>query len=267
METTPWTIDRYEGEEADRKSDIVAVEYPLTIFINGNEFATMVCTPIDLEVLVTGFLASEGLIRKADEIKKLTIDMDRGIAYAETHRPIAVSGEGQKRWIGSCCGKSRAFYFKNDAATARTAVDDTAYTPDTCFRMMDAFHREAETFRETGGVHQAAIAKDGKLVKAYTDIGRHNALDKLYGYLLMERMEHRGLAVLFSGRISSEVLLKVSKMRIGFLLSKSAPTDLALQLAEDLHITAVGFVRGRRMNVYTHPSRIKESSKGGVSVE
>lgn len=89
-----------------------------------------------------------------------------------------------------------------------------------------------------------------------TDIGRHNTLDKLYGHALRREIALDERAVVFSGRISSEVLLKVVKMGCPLLLSKSAPTDLALELADQLGVTAVGFLRGEAMNVYTHPERI-----------
>ncbi|MYL31149.1 formate dehydrogenase accessory sulfurtransferase FdhD [Halobacillus halophilus] len=262
-----WTIQRYNEQYGQEEEDVVAVEYPLTIVVNGEEFATMVCTPMDMEDLVIGFLASEGVILTYRELTHLTIDEERGFAYVETSRTVPFVIEGQKRWLGSCCGKSRAFYFQSDAATAKTAVDTTTFSPELCYQLMEAFHKEAGMFKQTGGVHQAAIAGKSGLVKAYTDIGRHNALDKLYGYMLRHQVSSKEKMIIFSGRISSEVLLKVSKMRFGLLLSKSAPTDLSLQLAGDLNITAAGFVRGNRMNVYTHPDRVKEESKGGVMIE
>ncbi|MFC4556901.1 formate dehydrogenase accessory sulfurtransferase FdhD [Virgibacillus kekensis] len=109
---------------------------------------------------------------------------------------------------------------------------------------------------EPEGVHQAALASQDEFLTSYIDIGRHNALDKLYGHILLNRILLKDKCILFSGRISSEVILKVSKIGAGILVAKSAPTDLALKLANDLNITAVGFVRGSSLNVYTHQERI-----------
>lgn len=91
-----------------------------------------------------------------------------------------------------------------------------------------------------------------------TDIGRHNALDKLYGHCLLNGMSVRDKLIVFSGRISSEVLLKAAKIGVSIVISKSAPTELAIQMAEELNITAIGFVRNGSFNVYTHPERIRE---------
>lgn len=263
-----------QGEVFDTQ-DEVAIEYPLTIVVNGEEFATMVCTPLDLEVLVIGFLASEGVIRRIEEIQSLSIDQDTGFAYVELDKDISFEASNEKRWIGSCCGKSRAFYFQSDAKTARTVMRHFTLLPEQCLKLMKEFHEKARLFKRTGGVHQASIASEAGLISTFTDIGRHNALDKLFGYMIKNHIKCTDQIVLFSGRISSEVLLKVSKMGIGFLLSKSAPTDLALKLAEDLNITAIGFVRDERMNVYTHPERLASSNvsssaeevKGGIDFD
>ena len=88
-------------------------------------------------------------------------------------------------------------------------------------------------------------------------IGRHNALDKLYGFCLTHQIPVRNKMLIFSGRISSEILLKAAKIGVGVILSKSAPTTLAVTLAHDLNITAIGFIRGNSFNIYSHPERVK----------
>src|SRR5699024_4164892 len=121
---------------------------------------------------------------------------------------------------------------------------------------MNELQNQSDHFQATGGVHNAALCTVDELVAIKTDIGRHNALDKIYGYILEHDIPLADKIIVFSGRISSEVLLKISKTAIGILISKSAPTDLALNLANDLGITAIGFARRNQMNIYTHPHRI-----------
>ncbi|ANE49111.1 formate dehydrogenase [Paenibacillus swuensis] len=244
-----------------RSQDRIATEWPLTIKVNGEEFATLVCTPSDLLELTYGFLASEGWIRTSNDVSRVDVDEGTGFAHVELHRKNHMrSGDHSKRWIGSCCGKSRQFYLRSDVQTARTIMTSVPITVETCFQLMNALQRESADFEQTGGVHNAALCGSDGLFLVRSDIGRHNALDKLYGYCLLHRISMRDKVIAFSGRMSSEVVLKAAKMGAGILLSKSAPTDLALKLANDLNITTVGFIRGNRLNVYTHPERILDTA-------
>ncbi|RLL41151.1 formate dehydrogenase accessory sulfurtransferase FdhD [Oceanobacillus piezotolerans] len=252
-----WEIIRFNGHSQSTLYEEVAIEAPLTIMINGSEFATIVCSPSHLRDLVVGFLASEGVIRFYNEIKEISIDEGSGFAYVELYKSIDPSQiDHSKRFIGSCCGKSRQFYFKSDVKTAKTITSKLSVTADQCFHLMKELQTNSEQFIRTGGVHNAALATSDKILTIRTDIGRHNALDKIYGHIIQEKIRLADKLIVFSGRISSEVLLKISKIGAGILVSKSAPTDLGLKLADELGITTIGFVRGRKMNIYTHPHRI-----------
>ena len=122
---------------------------------------------------------------------------------------------------------------------------------------MEKMDKKADLFQQTGGVHIAALCDPQNFMLTRMDIGRHNALDKIYGYCLKNDITVKDKVIVFSGRISSEILLKVAKIGCEVVLSKSAPTELAINLADELGITAVGFIRGQSFNVYTHPERIK----------
>ncbi|WP_025028942.1 formate dehydrogenase accessory sulfurtransferase FdhD [Caldalkalibacillus mannanilyticus] len=252
------SIIKYDGESLIELEENIVTEYPLTIMLNGDEFATIVCTPTHLDELVVGFLASEGMILVYSDIKSLSIDDSRGFAYVELHRlPKRSMDFHSKRFIGSCCGKSRqAFYFHNDVHTAKNIRSHMTIPPQTCLRLMASMEEQSQIFKLTGGVHNAGLCDKDTLLTARTDIGRHNALDKLYGYCLIQRVPIRDKLIVFSGRVSSEILLKVAKIGIGLILSKSAPTELALSIADELNITVVGFIRNKTCNIYTHPERI-----------
>jgi FdhD protein len=252
-------IVRYEDGILREQTDEIVTEFPLTILLNGEEFATMVCTPTHLDELVIGFLASEGVIRSENDIVQLQIDESKGFAYVDLNVKATTSQQFySKRFIGSCCGKSRQFYFYNDARTARTSTSKMTIKPKQCISLMKALQNSSTVFKDTGGVHNASLCSKDEMIIARTDIGRHNALDKILGYCLQNRVPIQDKIIAFSGRISSEVLLKAAKIGVGVILSKSAPTDLAIKLAHDLNITAVGFIRGNSFNVYSHPERIAE---------
>lgn len=250
---------KYDGSQLIEIVDVAAIEFPLTVYIDGEEFATIVCSPANLVQLVIGFLASEGIIRVKEDIDSLEVDESRGFAYVELKIKQSINKDFySKRMIGSCCGKSRQFYFHNDAKTAKTIMSRQKISIEQCFTLMKSMQESSEDFQQTGGVHNAALCTVDHLLFSYSDVGRHNALDKLYGHCLESKIALKDKVVVFSGRISSEVVLKIAKIGVGILISKSAPTTLGIDLANDLGITVVGFVRNNRLNIYSHHDRIIE---------
>ena len=251
------TVYRYH-KQLNEVDDIIASEFPMTIYINQQEFATIVCSPLHLDELVIGFLASEGVIFKRDDILNIEIDDSKGFCHVTLNRKIESHyGQYTKRMISSCCGKSRQFYFVNDVKTAKVSMTDKQITPEEIFVAMDKLQAESKDYLITGGLHNAAISDGKDFYLHRSDIGRHNALDKLFGHCIINHIPIRDKILIFSGRISSEILIKASKIGVGIILSKSAPTDLAIKLAEDLNITAVGFIRDQSFNIYSHKERIK----------
>ncbi|MGO1101425.1 formate dehydrogenase accessory sulfurtransferase FdhD [Priestia megaterium] len=243
--------------------DKIVTEFPVTVKINEEEFVTMVCSPQYIEDMVIGYLASEGVIRAYTDIKNIWVQEKEGYVHVTIDKLNPYFQNLQnKRYITSCCGASRqGFVFINDALTAKkmNGISVELSIKD-CFQLMNKLQQSAATFQETGGVHNAAICDKNGFMLSRMDIGRHNALDKLYGYCLKHRISIRDKVVVFSGRISSEILLKVAKIGCEVVLSKSAPTELALNLAEELGITTVGFIRNDSLNIYTCPERILRES-------
>jgi len=253
-------ILRIKKGQATWVDDQVATEQAITIKLNGEEFVTMVCTPEWIEDMAVGYLASEGIIRKYDDIKTIRLDEKNGFVHIESsHINPLYEGLQNKRYLTSCCGGSRqGFVFASDAMAAKKMKSRyVTLTPEDCLRLMNLMQNEADTFKETGGVHNAALCDERGIVLSRMDIGRHNALDKIYGYCMKNNISVRDKIIVFSGRLSSEILLKVAKIGCEVVLSKSAPTERALELAEELEITAVGFIRNDSMNVYTCQDRIK----------
>ncbi|MCH1623991.1 formate dehydrogenase accessory sulfurtransferase FdhD [Fredinandcohnia quinoae] len=261
LTTITKNIVKYHFGQFVEEEDQIVTEFPLTIILNNKEFATLVCSPSELDELVVGFLASEGVIRFYDEIINLQIDVDQGFAYVTISKQVNTNQEYySKRFIGSCCGKGRQFYFVNDTKTAKTSTSNLTLTPEECMFLMDQLQQHSVIFKDTGGVHNASLCSGSEVMFNRSDIGRHNALDKIYGHCLINKIPVRDKIIVFSGRISSEVLLKAAKIGVGVVLSKSAPTDLAIKMAEELNITAVGFIRGETLNVYSCPERIIQKS-------
>lgn len=249
-------IWRYEAGKIVPQTDIVVTEKPLTVNLNNEELATLLSSPYERKELVVGFLATEGFIKRKSDIKKLLIDERDGIAWVETAEKQSQAGKlFLKRYLTSCCGRTRPhFYFANDALTAKTVTSTFTMSGRKILELMPSI--DSEIFVKTGGVHGGGICDDQQALHFTYDTGRHNVLDKIYGWGIMSEISFADKCVLFSGRVSSEVLLKVSKMGIPIIASRSAPMGLAIDLAQELGVTIVGFIRNGRMNIYTSPERI-----------
>lgn len=252
-------IIRFEKGVFTEKEDCVVVEQPATIKINGKEFITIVCSPEKMDEMAIGFLVSERIIPNYKDIKDVQVDEKTGTVHVTAEKVYPFFEQLQnKRFISSCCGMSRqGFVFAHDAMIAKEMTEvRVTLSPENCFQLMSAMADSAKMFKQTGGVHNAALCDANGIIISRMDIGRHNALDKIYGYCLLNNIDVRDKVIVFSGRISSEILLKVAKIGCEIVLSKSAPTELALSLADQLGITTVGFIRGDSFNLYTHAKRI-----------
>ncbi len=255
-ETERFPLLRLTEESRSSIEDVVAREFPLTIILNNQEVVTLLCSPVNLKYLAVGFLFSEGLLQSKDEIKKTIVDDQRGVVRVETEESGEIDRDVLfKRIITSGCGRGASFYSATDATGQKVESQVEISTHDV-FALVRDFQHRSQVYRMTGGVHSAALCDTENILVFSEDIGRHNAIDKIFGECLLKDLPTDGRIVVTSGRISSEILLKVAKRNIPIIISKSAPTDLGMKLAKDLGITLLGFVRGKRMNVYTHEGRI-----------
>jgi FdhD protein len=251
------SILRFSEDEKKLIDDIVVREFPLTIILNNQELVTLLCTPIHLDYLAVGFLSSEGLLKSKDEINKITVDEKRGVVRIETKEETKDAGELVfKRMITSGCGRGASFYSAADAMGQKKVESKTSILATEVFELVREFQHRSQTFRTTGGVHSAALCDTEKILIFSEDIGRHNAIDKIFGECILKEIPADERVILTSGRVSSEILLKTARRNIPVLISKSAPTDMGVKLAGDLGITLIGFVRGKRMNVYANDWRI-----------
>ena len=256
-ETENITILRLTDEGQSTIDDVVVREFPLTIIYNNQELVTLLCSPRDLNYLAVGFLYSEGLLNSKDDIKKVTVDEQRGVVRVDTtNGNTEASDLIFKRLITSGCGRGAAFYSAADAVDQMKVESQIKMSARDIITMVKEFQQRSEIFRATGGVHSAALCDTSSILLFNEDIGRHNAIDKIFGECLLKDIATDDHVVITSGRISSEILLKVARRNIPIIISKSAPTDLGVRLANDLGITLLGFVRGKRINAYTNYSRI-----------
>ncbi|NTW05549.1 MAG: formate dehydrogenase accessory sulfurtransferase FdhD, partial [Peptococcaceae bacterium] len=218
----------------------------------------LICTPENLEELTLGFLFSDGILKDYQDITRIKIVPQQGLIWVYTNKPLVAAKNFLKRYITTCCGKGRpSFYFVNDAESTIPLKDDSfTLSPSKIIEHICAMEERSVLFKSTGGAHGAALCDNKSLLVFFEDIGRHNAVDKIIGHCLLKKIDLSSKAITLTGRISSEILIKIAKIGIPIIISRSAPTNLALRLANELGVTVVGFARGEKFNVYTHPERI-----------
>jgi FdhD protein len=248
---------RVEGEEKNSVKMMVAREFPLTIILNDLELVTLLCTPTNLDYLAVGFLFAEGLINNRDEIKQITVDDRRGVVRVTTQEGKELAHELLfKRLITSACGRGAAFYTAADAQHPDKVESSIVISPEEVSALVKEFNERSVVYEATHGVHSAALCDNKNILVFSNDLGRHNAIDRVFGECILKGIPTEDRLIITSGRTPSEMVLKVAKGKIPILISASVPTDLGMRLATDLGITIIGFVRGEKMNVYTGDWRI-----------
>ena len=237
--------------------EVVVMEFPLTIILNNQELVTLLCSPRDLKYLAIGFLSSEGLIHNKGEIGKIILADDGSVVRVETEGDIEeVIERPFKRYISSSGGRGVTPYPAYDVAGKGRVESEMRISANVVFTLTEEFQQRSQIYKVTHGVHSAALCDAKDILLFAEDIGRHNAIDKLFGRCILEEIPTGDRLVISSGRISSEILLKIARRDIPIVISKAAPTDRAVDLAAHLGITLIGFVRGKSMNVYTGGLRV-----------
>jgi FdhD protein len=249
-----YTLRITDGRIASTE-DTIAREYSLRVMLNNQTIVTLLCTPRDLEWLAAGYLLSEGLIHSKADITSIFLKEDEG-----TINVIASPVEDAETDItlSHCIASSgwRGSRLHNIDVDSLKVVSDIKVDVQNVYRMMDDFQNRSQIFKQTGGVHSAALCNTEDIQLFCEDLGRHNAIDKVFGGCLFESIPLDEKIIMTSGRVSSEILLKVASRYTGILISKSAPTDVAVRLANQIGITLIGFVRGRKMNIYAGSQRV-----------
>lgn len=264
-------VVRVRAGARQASADQIAAEEPMEVRVNGAPFAVVMRTPGHDRDLAAGFLLAEDVIRSADELGAIEACREataeaRGntlnvtVVGAAVERLAARLGERRQVMMTASCGLCGRLTI--DTLRARVAAVDGRWTvPARVVQGLPAALRSAQrVFDTTGGLHAAGLFdREGRLVTAAEDVGRHNALDKVVGRVLLEGrlpLDQHLLAV--SGRTSFELVQKALLAGIPLVAAVSAPSSLAVQLAADSGITLCGFVRGETFNVYAHAERITD---------
>lgn len=235
-------------------SGAVPVEEVVTLYLNGQALVRLMCTPTRLKALALGFLFNEALIDGMDEVAAIELCGDgRGID-AWLKRDVE---SPQLRAVTSGCSGGTTFEDVSDVR--HQIVSDRRIESGQVMALVKKLSGIADLYRRTGGIHVAALADPGEeepMVCVAEDVGRHNALDKIAGSCLRNGRSMANCVLLTSGRISAEMVNKAARMRVPIVISRTAPTSLAVRLAESWGLTLIGYARRGSFRAYTCQTRV-----------
>ena len=232
------------GRFQEVKAEVVR-EQPVTVYVNGERFLTLLCSPFDLEPLVLGYLWMEKVIAGLDEVTGLSVSEVDGRAEVTLTRPVTLPTE---RILTSGCGGG--ITFRIDPRLFPRVRSTLKVKPEALAARLHDLLRDARHYHASRGIHGAALADADRVLLIAEDVGRHNAVDKLKGLALLRGLPTDDRILLSTGRVSSEMLLKAARMGVPLIASRTSPTEMAVALAEQLGITVAGYVRGDGLNLY-----------------
>lgn len=232
------------GQVEEVRGDVVR-EQPLTVWINGERFLTLLCSPMKIEALVVGYLWMEKVIGELDEIQALEVSPVDGRADVTLIRPVTLPTE---RILTSGCGGG--ITFRIDHRLFPRLDSTLRIRPEQLAARMKELFTAAVHYKASRGIHGAALSDGERLLVVAEDVGRHNAVDKVKGEALLRGIPTEDRVLLSTGRISSEMLLKAARMGVPVVASRTSPTEMAVALAEQLNVTVCGYVRSDSLNLY-----------------
>jgi len=246
-----YKIDRWEKINSE-----VIIEKAVSLTVNGENWLTFMCTPIDLDAMAIGFLYNEGLINSHQEIASIHVckneeNVDVWL-YHDVKKPVA--------WYrtSGCTGGVTSVENKIDLSNSikPKLYNGALLTPKNITTLIGQLFHSQDVYKVSGGVHTSALSDGDRLHVISEDIGRHNTLDKIAGRCLIEGLNLKRRILLTTGRISSEMLQKSARLGASTVVSRTSPSSLSIQLADLWGITLIGYTRRDRFRIYSHPERL-----------
>jgi FdhD protein len=240
-------------------TDNIAEETPLYLFVNSTFWAMILCSPSNPKELAVGHLLTEGILKSVSEIDQIELKEAENSCNIKLKPEINAKDRIKlsrlhTRVICSACSNSTPYQY---ARKPNKVTSNLTIPAQVIFDSVTQLNSKAEIYQKTGGTHVAAICKpDGTMLAIAEDIGRHNAVDKAVGIAALKGVNFGECFLAFSGRLPSDVVYKVAKVGLPIVASFGTALDSGIALAEQTNVTLIGFIREKRMNVYTNPQRI-----------
>lgn len=244
------------------EAEIVSIpaERPLTIYVDRREIVTLMTLGAMPELLVLGYLRNQRLIRDASDVLSIMVDWEVNAAAVETRHGIAdIDARTAQRVVTTGCGQGSVF------GGLMQELDQTRLNPQACvtqtqlYGLLNAIRLQETTYKSAGSVHGCALFRGADMLMFVEDVGRHNAIDTLAGWMWMQPLaEQLGEDKIFytTGRLTSEMIMKSAQMGVPIVVSRSGMTQMGYEIARDLDLCAIGRAVNRHFVCYTAPQRL-----------
>lgn len=240
-----------QDENGSTRTAQIACERPLTIYLNKREIVTLMMLGADPEALVLGYLRNQGFIRSLAEVVAIQVDWDVEAAAVVTAGELeGLEEKLQQRTVTTGCGQGTMFGNLMDKL-AEVSLPQAELKQSTVYALLSNLNRHNETYKNAGAVHGCAICEGDQVVAFVEDVGRHNAVDTLAGRMWLDSISDENKIFYTTGRLTSEMVIKVAQMGIPVLLSRSGVTQMGLELACELGITMLARAKGRHFLVFS----------------
>lgn len=259
------TVDRWKGNQHSLQQDYIAEEVPISLIYNGVPHVVMLATPTNLEEFALGFSITEGIIKSPQELLSARVyNRSNGIEVQlkiPENRFQCLADKGRNLTGRTGCGLCGASTLQQAIRQPAPVNDGLTLSAKDLFSALAEIKQRQKLNQLTGSVHAAAWAVPGQgILDIREDVGRHNALDKLIGFLLRTGKDLSAGFVIVTSRASYEMVQKTAWVGITLLAAISAPTGLAIRLANEAGLTLIGFARDDQHVVYTHPQRLTHNN-------
>ena len=251
----------YVVDARDEKGELVptpiAGEHPLTLYVDKREILTMMTLGAAPEALAIGFLRNQRLVGSIDEIESVQVDWDVNAVVVKTYAGLRdLEARTSKRTATTGCGQGTVFGDLMEDIESVRLDDDMRVDEETLFALLNAMRLHESIYKQAGAVHGCALAKGAEILTFVEDVGRHNAVDAIAGWMWLEGVEGDDKIFYTTGRLTSEMVIKAAQMRIPVLVSRSGLTKMGHEVAKQVGITMIGRAVGKHYLVFTGEHRL-----------
>jgi FdhD protein len=255
------------NERGEMVSTPIAGEHPLTLYLDKRELVTLMTLGHAPEALAVGFLRNQRLVAGIEDIEAVQVDWETESVAVTTHKKTNIEKKTRKRTVTTGCGQGTVYGDLMEEIDSVKLRNDVMLEDAQLFVLVEKVRKYETIYKQSGAVHGCALAaRDGEILMFVEDVGRHNAVDAIAGFMWLDGMDGSDKVFYTTGRLTSEMVIKCAQMRIPFLVSRSGLTKMGHDIAQRVGLTMIGRASGRHYLAFTGKHRLKHTAPLPTSV-